>query len=125
MGGAGSFQLNSGYRNVQDVFVAIPGGQRLDLDTARFFLKNTNLRLRIRVSAAESPNNTSFQPRVINSSSGAGEFGNRVLLVNDFSDFALLRLTVAVVAKARATVYPSDGWALRLIGPPLSMSNQS
>lgn len=112
MGGARSFQLNSGFRNVQDIFIALPGGQRLDLDTARFFLKNTNLRLGILVSDAENPNYPSFRPRVINSSSRAGEFGNRVLLVNDFSDFALLRFTVAVVAKARATVNPSDGRAL-------------
>ncbi|WNQ11429.1 hypothetical protein MJA45_28170 [Paenibacillus aurantius] len=112
VGGSHSFVINPGFRNTQDIFVPVPGGQSLHLDLARFFLRSSNLRLRIRVSDAENPTKPSFRPRQITSPTRAGQFGNRVLLVNNFSDFAEVRLTVSVVAVARATVRPSDGWSL-------------
>lgn len=113
VGGSRSFTLNSGFRNVQDIFVVLPGGQRLDLDVARYFLTNSNLRLRIRVSDARNPDNPSFKAVTVESTTRAGEMPSRILLRNDFSDIAFLRLTVAIVSKGSATVRSSDGWALR------------
>jgi len=115
VGGSRSSTLVSGERNVQNVLILLPVGQRLVLDSVRFFLINPNLRLRIRLSDAVNPDDPIFPPRIITSFRNTGEFGNRQLLFNDFSNRTLrLRLQVSVLASAKAMVSPSDGWALRL-----------